>query len=102
MLDLIVARVNLENSQSSAELSRKSLDMVQEEYSKGRVSIVDLVDAQNEALGDRLNALNSEYEFLISVFNTDRAVGRFSVLGTPEERQDFLNRFEIYLSERNR
>ena len=102
MLDLIVARVNLENSQSSAELSRKSLDLVQEEYSKGRVSIVDLVDAQNEALRDRLNALNSEYEFLISVFNTDRAVGRFSVLGTPEERQDFLNRFEIYLSERNR
>ncbi len=82
MLEVLVARVNRENAQRSAELSRESLELVQDEYAKGLSSIVDLVDAQNEALSDNLNALSSEYEFLINVFNTDRAVGRFELLRT--------------------
>lgn len=102
MLEVLVARVNRENAQRSAELSRESLELVQDEYAKGLSSIVDLVDAQNEALSDNLNALSSEYEFLINVFNTDRAVGRFELLRTPEERQEFLSRFEAYLGEHNR
>jgi outer membrane protein TolC len=102
MLEVMVARVNLENAQRSAELSREGLELVQDEYAKGLAAIVDLVDAQNEALSDSLNALSSEYEFLISVFNTDRAVGSFDLLRTAKERQEFLSRFEDYLSERNR
>ena len=102
MLDVIVKAVNLESSQESAELADKSLALVQDGYAQGRVSIVNLVDAQNAALAARLSALGSEYEFLISVLKTERAVGKFSLLSTPEEQQNFLNRFEVYFNERAR
>ena len=100
MLDVTVKAVNLESSQGSAELADKSLALVQDEYAQGRVSIVDLVDAQNAALGARLSALDSEYEFLISVLKAERAVGKFSMLSTSEEQQNFLDRFEVYFNER--
>ncbi len=102
MLELIVKRVNLESSQTSAEFADKSLALVQDEYAQGRVSVVDLVDAQNAALSANLSALDSEYEFFISVLTTERAVGKFSLLNTSEEQQDFLNRFEVYFNERTR
>ena len=102
ILDVSVKSVNLESSQKSAELADKSLELVQNEYAQGRVSIVDLVDAQNAALAARLNALDSGYEFLISLLKTERAVGKFSLLGTAEERAEFLNRFERYFLQRVR
>ena len=101
VLDLTVRWVNLESSQKSAELAEKSLALIQDEYAQGRVSIVDLVDAQNAALAARLSTLDSEYEFLVSVLKTERAVGKFSMLNTPEEQRDFIKRFEVYLNARN-
>lgn len=100
VLDLTVRWVNLESSQKSAELTEKSLALVQDEYAQGRVSIVDLVDAQNAALAARLSTLDSEYEFLVSILKTERAVGKFSLLNTPEEQRDFIKRFEAYLNAR--
>ena len=102
MLELIVKRVNLESSKKSAEFADKSLALVQDEYAQGRVSVVDLVDAQNVALSANLSALDSEYEFFISVLTTERAVGKFSLLNTSEEQQDFLNRFEVYFNKHTR
>ena len=102
MLDLTVKGVNLESSQKSAELADKSLALVQDEYAQGRVSIVSLIDAQNEALNVKLHKLDSEYEFLISVLKTERAVGKFSLLNTDEDQQNFLNRFEVYFNEHAR
>ena len=100
VLDLTVQWVNLESSQKSAELAEKSLALIQDEYAQGRVSIVDLVDAQNATLAARLSALGSEYEFLVSILKTERAVGKFSLLSTPEEQRDFIKRFEVYLNAR--
>ena len=102
MLDVSVKVVTLESSQESAELADKSLALVQDEYAQGRVSIVNLVDAQNAALAARLSALGSEYEFLISVLKTERAVGKFSLLSTSEDQQNFLNRFEAYFDDLTR
>ena len=102
MLDLIVKSVNLESSKKSAELADKSLDLVQDEYAQGRVSIVDLVDAQNASLNANLSALDSEHEFLISVLRTERALGKFTLLSTSEEQQGFLDHFEIYFNKHTR
>ena len=98
VLDLTVRWVSLESSQKSAELAEKSLALIQNEYAQGRVSIVNLVDAQNAALASRLRALDSEYEFLVSILKTERAVGKFSMLSTPEEQRDFIKRFEVYFN----
>ena len=92
--------VNLGNSRKSADFARKSLELVQDLYTNGRASIVDLIDAQNAALDTDLAALNSEYDFLVSILNVERTIGEFGLLRTNEERDLFLQRFREYLDSR--
>lgn len=100
VLELTVKRVNLKSSRRSADFANKGLELVQDLYSKGRVSIVDLTDAQNAALNADLAALNSEYEFILSVLRTERAVGKFTILNTPQEQAAFLQRLKAHFNER--
>ena len=46
--------------------------------------------------------LHSEYEFLLSLLRTERAVGKYTLLGTHEEGEDFSKRFEVYFRERSK
>jgi len=99
ILELVVHAANLTSSQKSAEFSVKSLELVQDQYAKGQVSIVGLVDAQNTALNTNLNALVSEYDLLTGQLTTERSIGKYTILSTQEEQQDFYNRFEAYFKE---
>jgi outer membrane protein TolC len=99
VLEANVKMVNLESSKRSAEFANKSLDLVQAAYAKGGVSVVELIDAQNAALNAESNALNSVYEFLTSILKAERAVGKYSLLSTAEEREEFTKRRESYFNE---
>jgi outer membrane protein len=72
--------------------ARKTLDIVTDSYSRGAVSILSLLDAQNGALRADQVAANALYDFWISSLLLQRAIGQFTVLMTPQERGDFLNR----------
>ncbi len=74
------------------EAARKTLNIVTEAYSRGGVSILSLLDAQNGALQADQVAANALYDFWISSLLVQRAIGRFDVLMTPQDRTDFLNR----------
>ena len=102
MLDVVVSNVNLEASARSAELSRESLGLVQDEYARGRAPMADLIDAQNASLSDNLSVQISEYRFLSSALQLERAVGEYGMLRTPAEQQRFSERFDTYLNESNR
>ena len=102
MLDVVVSNVNLEASARSAELSRESLGLVQDEYARGRAPMADLIDAQNATLSDNLSVQISEYRFLSSALQLERAVGEYGMLRTPAEQQRFSERFDTYLNESNR
>ncbi len=99
ILQTSVKVVNLESSQRSADFAGRSLELVQDAYSRGSVSIVELIDAQNAALNAESAELNSVYELLTSLLKTERAVGRFTLLGSPEEREDFRRRSRAYFDE---
>lgn len=98
LLDLVNRRVNLISSRKSADFSKKSLDLVQDSYARGKVSIVDLLDAQNSSLSAELTALNSVYDFMISVLETERAVGRFTLLTSSSEQEEYFRRLEEYFN----
>lgn len=74
----------------AAESARKNLELVTDSYSRGVVSIIDLLDAQNAALSADLNAANAVYNFLIDLMNVQRASGRFDFFTTPEERDEWF------------
>ncbi len=73
--------------------------LVTDAYSRGAASLVDLLDAQNAAVVADLVAANAVYDFLADMASVERAVGRFSLLSTAEERAAFFERLEAYFAE---
>ena len=72
--------------------ARKGLAIVTEAYSRGGVSILSLLDAQNSSLRADLVAANALYDFFVAYMQLQRAVGRFDVLMTPQAREEMLGR----------
>jgi outer membrane protein TolC len=86
-------------SASAAEAARKNLELVADAYSRGVVSILDLLDAQNAALVADLQAANAVFQFLIDFMEVQRAAGKFYSLAPQEEVDEVFNRLEKYFDE---
>ena len=93
---------NIALSQDAAKASARNLELVTELYQRGAADIIQLVDAQNQALGAALAAANALYNFLIDALRVQRASGSFSLEGSQEERDDFLQRLDAFAAVRNR
>ncbi|MDH3625535.1 MAG: TolC family protein [Myxococcales bacterium] len=91
---------NIELSADAAEASARNLELVTDLYQRGAADIIQLVDAQNQALGAALAAANARYDFLIDGLRVQRAAGNFSLEGTEEERDDFLERLDAFAAQR--
>ncbi len=83
-------------SREAAEAAANNLELTIDGYSRGVVSILDLIDAQNAALASDLGAANAVYEFLIDLMDVERAVGRYSFFMDDAEIDDLLNRLDAY------
>ncbi len=87
-------------SRSAAEAAHKNLELVEDAYSKGVVSITELTDAQSAALGADLVDANSVYTFLIDLINVQRATGIMFITAPADERDKFYSRMDKYFAER--
>ena len=87
---------NIRLSRSAAEAARKNLDLVTDQYVRGLVSIVDLLDAQNSSLQADQDAENAVYNFLIDWMDVERAAGRFDFLMTPGEKEGWFQRLQEF------
>ena len=83
----------------AAEAADKSLDVVRDAYSRGVVSVVDLLDAQNAVLLSDLGAADAFYTFLIDLVAVGRAIGQLSF--TEEEQDAFFGRADQYLKQQD-
>ena len=77
-------------SKQSAETAQSNLSLVQDSYSKGVVQIVDLLDAQNQALVADLVTANAEYDFLSDLVYFQRQVHQFDFLADPQNADDWV------------
>jgi outer membrane protein TolC len=93
------ALANIDLSQDAAEAAGRNFELVQDSYSRGAASIIDLLDAQNTALIAELRAANAIYDFLIQLMNVERAAGRFDFFTSAEDRDAFFDRLDAYFSE---
>jgi outer membrane protein len=82
----------MEQAAQEQRAARRALEITTDAYSRGAVSILSLLDAQNGALRADQVAANALYDFWISYLSLQRAIGQFDVLMVPEERADFLER----------
>ena len=87
-------------SRQAAGAAQSNLDVVRDAYSRGTVSILDLLDAQNAALVADLRAATAEVDFVSGLMEVERAAARFDFFLTPEDQADWLSRAERYFAER--
>jgi outer membrane protein len=85
-------------ARDAAEAARKNLDLVRDSYSRGVVSILDLLDAQNASLTADLNAATAVYDFLIDLMNVQRASGKFDFFTSQQERDEWFKELEEFFA----
>ena len=94
------SRLTIDLARKAAEAARLNLEIVADNYTLGRVSLVDLLDAQTNALNTDLAAANAVNNYLIDLMRTERAVGRFTFFVPEKERGVWIEELESYERER--
>lgn len=91
---------NIQLSQDAAAAAAESLNLVQDAYAKGAVSISDLLDAQNNALNANLAAVNAEYTFLQDYMGLMRSAGDFKPIINGKYSSDWFTRLHKFFKEK--
>lgn len=89
-------------SMDAADAARRNLTLVTDSYVRGIKSIIDLIDAQNQALVSDQQAANAVYDFLIDLMAVQRSAGSFFLFAPEEERDGWLERLNIYMMNEER
>jgi outer membrane protein TolC len=87
---------SIDFSEDARKASLKNLELVQDSYSLGVVSVIDLIDAQTSALVSSQVAANAVYDFLLDLMEMERAANDFDFFKTPEDRDAWFNKLAEY------
>ena len=81
------------------EAALKNFSLVSDAYARGTVAVIDVLDAQDTSLTASAAAVESLYNFLITIMSVQRAVGGYDFLLTPGARDALAVDFRQTLSE---
>lgn len=84
-------------SRDAVDAARRNLKLVTDSYVEGIKSIIDLLDAQNQALNAELDSANAVYNFLIDLMAVQRSMGSFFIFLPPGEREVWTQRVKEHL-----
>jgi outer membrane protein TolC len=87
-------------SREAAEAALKNLELVRDSYSRGVVSILDLIDAQSAALVSSQVAANAVNNFLIDLMELQRAINHFDFFTSSQKREEWFRRMEAFFEKR--
>ena len=96
VLSMVQTMTDIELSTISEETAAESLDLAQQAYATGAISIVDLLDIQANYLQAQLARVSATYTFLNTSVVLQRLTGNFLLLGDDEARRVLLDRFDAY------
>jgi outer membrane protein TolC/ABC-type uncharacterized transport system substrate-binding protein len=85
---------SIDLSSNARKTSLKNLELVQDSYSLGVVSVINLIDAQTSALVSSQVAANAVYDFLIDLMEVERAVNAFDFFRSAEDREAWFDRLD--------
>ena len=101
VLNVINQISNTSLSKVSEEAAKESLELIQTSYASGAVTVIQLIDAQNNYLNAQIASTNAVYNFLINGLQLERFLGYFFLLNSKEENTKFNQRFIEFLDSRN-
>ncbi len=85
-------------SREAAVAAQKNLELVVDQYTRGVVDIIKLLNSQNAALRANESAANAVYDFLIDLIRIQRAVGRFDYFLYQEDRVAWFERLSAHFA----
>jgi outer membrane protein TolC/ABC-type uncharacterized transport system substrate-binding protein len=94
------ANAKIPLSGKAAQAAAKTLELVTDAYSRGAVSILDLIDAQDAGLAADLAAANAIYDFLANMFRAQRSVNKLDFLAQTDSQMLTWDEFEAFLLEK--
>jgi outer membrane protein TolC/ABC-type uncharacterized transport system substrate-binding protein len=92
---------NIELLHQAADAALKNLELVQDSYARGVVSIVDLLDAQNSAVVSEQRASNAIYNFLKDLMELERSISRFDFFQSADEQNQWIKRLQAFFKQRS-
>jgi len=95
--DLQSSQPRIGLSRKAAEQARKNLDLVQDKYAKGAASILDLIDAQNQALAQDQAATIAVYRYLQDLIRFQRAMAWFEHRQSQEDKEAWIRGFTHFV-----
>ncbi|MDX1313879.1 MAG: TolC family protein [Eudoraea sp.] len=98
VLNLVATSTNIEFSQTSADNAVANFELVRDKYQAGDISITQLIDAQQTALGAKQRYAVAVYDYIQSQLQLEFAVGFFSMFATPAQLQEFNDRYFEFLN----
>ncbi len=87
-------------TKDAATAAQENLDLVIDSYSKGAVSITDLIDAQDASLAANLDAVDAQYQFMIDWIEVQRAVANFDLILTPDGFDNWYQALDDFYASR--
>ncbi|HSH51388.1 MAG TPA: TolC family protein [Bacteroidales bacterium] len=89
-------------SRNAAQAATDNYGVVQDAYSQGMATIVQLIDAQNVMIKTRVMAENAYFQYILNYIHTERLQGRFSFLEDETGKNKYIMTLIEYLKrERN-
>ncbi len=88
---------SIQLSREAEVAARKNLKLVTDAYTRGTLTILDLLDAQNAALVAKESATNTIFTFLIDLMNLQRHLGRFDFFLDQTALDDWLDRLRKHI-----
>ncbi len=101
VLNLVNQIANIEISKISEETAKESLELTQNNYSEGAIPLIQLIDAQNNYLQAQLTRATANYNYLLTSIQLERIIGYFFLMNTPQNNQDFIQRANTFILNRN-
>lgn len=89
---------NINLTRVSAETARENLNVVREKYARGAVSIIDLLDAQTQAIAREQAASVAVFAMVSDLLRYQRAISWMGMLPNQKEKADFRQKLENFLS----
>ncbi len=86
-------------NRESAAAADRNLELVTDQYSQGVVSIIDLLDAQRNALVTEQLAANSVYDFLLDLMDLQRSSANFDFFLSDDQRRAWYERLDAFFKE---
>lgn len=96
-----VSYPGIELSQDALNAAKKNLELVTDAYSRGIKSIIELLDAQNQALVASQTAANAVYDFMIDLMTMQRSIGQFVLFADEDTKNLFFQRLDAYIDASN-